>query len=226
MKPFTWSYSALMNYEQCGKKYYHLNVAEKGHPDRVVDADSSFAEDGKIVHEALKARVISDKPLPLPMRHFERLAKPFANAPGDKHGEMKLALTREFEPCDYFAPNVWVRVVIDLAIIRGRVGIVVDWKTGKVKDDFTQMGLNAAVLSRWMPELDLLRTSYVWLQAGKLSPKIYSLEDLTGVWNNLLPRVAKMEQDRARLNLPAKQSKLCGWCPVSQCPHYKARDED
>lgn len=225
MKPFTWSYSALMNYELCGKKYYHLNVAERGHPDRVVDADSSFAEDGKVVHDAMRHRVCNSKPLPLPMRHFERLAAPFANAQGEKHGEMKLALTRNFEPCDYFAPDVWVRVVIDLAIIRGRIGIVVDWKTGKVKDDFTQMGLNAAVLARWMPELDLFRTSYVWLQSGKLSPRVYSKEDITGVWNDLLPRVAKMEKDRAMLNLPARENKLCGWCPVHQCPHYKARDE-
>lgn len=225
MKPFTWSYSALTTFELCPKKYFHLYVAEKGSPERVKDSDSSFSADGKIAHEALKSRVVDGKPLPLPMRHFEKLAKPFADAVGEKHGEMKLALTREFQPCDYFAPDVWVRVVIDLAIVRDKMGIVVDWKTGKVKDDFTQMGLNTAVLSRWMPELESFRTAFVWLQAGKVSPRNYTLPQLTAVWNDLLPRVAKMEHARKITEFPAKQNGLCGYCPVTSCPFYKARDE-
>lgn len=220
VKPFTWSFSALMNFEHCPKKYYHVNLLRD-----VKDADSSFAADGKIIHDAMKKRVIDGKALPLPMRHFEKLAKPFADTPGEKHGEMKLALTRELQPCDFFAPDVWVRAVIDLTVVKGNVAVVVDWKTGKVKNDFTQLGLSAAVLSRWMPELQEFRTVYGWLQAGSLAPKNYSLSDLTGVWNDLLPRVARIEESRKTTDFPAKPGPLCGWCPVSSCPHYAPRDE-
>lgn len=226
VKEFAWSYSALTTYEQCPKKYFHLYVAEKGTPQRVKDSDSSFSADGKIIHDAMKARVIDGKPLPLDLRHYEKVAAKFAAAPGEKHGEMKLAINRKFEPVGYFAPDVFVRVVIDLAIVQTDGVLVVDWKTGKVKDDPTQMALNAAVLSRWMPEHGLFKTLYVWLQSSNLTPKNYTVSKFTAVWNDLLPRVQKIEEARKTTTFPAKQGPLCGWCPVTQCPHYIARSND
>jgi hypothetical protein len=221
MKPFAWSYSALTTYELCPKKYYHLYVAKD-----VKDADSAISAEGKEIHDALKKRVIDGVALPLVMRHFEKTAAKFAAAPGEKHGEMRLALTREFEPCGYFDPTVFVRVVIDLAIVQKETAIVVDWKTGKVKDDPTQMALNAAVLARWMPEIGLFKTVYVWLQSNNLTPKNYSLSMLPAVWNDLLPRAAKIEQARKTTTFPAKENGLCGWCPVKSCPHYKDRSSE
>lgn len=220
MKPFAWSYSALTTYELCPKKYFHLYVQKD-----VKDSDSSFSADGKIIHDAMKKRVIDKVALPLNLRHYEKVAKRFADAPGEKHGEMRLAVTREFEPCDYFAPKVWLRVVIDLAIVQDRTAIVVDWKTGKVKDDPTQMALNAAVLARWMPEIHLFKTLFVWLQSSNLTPKDYKPQEFVPVWNNLLPRVGKIEEARKTTTFPAKPNGLCrGWCPVKECPHYSERE--
>lgn len=219
MKPFAWSYSALTTYELCPKKYYHLYVAKDAK-----DLDSSWAADGKVVHDAMKKRVVDKVPLALNLRHFEKIAGRFAAAPGDMHGEMKLAINRQFEPTDYFAPDTWCRVIIDLTIVQGSSAVVVDWKTGKRKDDPTQMALNAAVLSRWMPEVTLFKTVFVWLQSNEFSPRNYEVEEFTGVWNDLLPRVAKIETARKTTDFPASPSKLCGWCPVIQCPHHITRD--
>jgi hypothetical protein len=225
VKPFAWSYSALTTYELCPKKYFHLYVAEKGTPERVKDEDSSFSADGKIVHDAMKKRVCDGVEFDLPLRHYEPMAKKFAKAPGKKYGEMKLALTREFEPCGYFDKTVWVRVVIDLSIVQGSTAIVVDWKTGKVKDDPTQMALNAAVLARWMPEIAEFKTLFVWLQSSEITPKNYTPEQFTPVWNGLMPRVAKIEQARKITEFPATPNRLCGWCPVKSCPHHVDRDQ-
>jgi hypothetical protein len=136
---------------------------------------------------------------------------------------MKLALNREFEPRDYFAKDVYVRVVIDLAIIQGKTAFVIDWKTGKVKDDPTQMALTAAVLSRWMPEIETFKTVFVWLAHNDATPKPYTPDDFTAVWNNLLPRATKIETARKTTEFPAKENGLCGWCPVRSCVHFKAR---
>lgn len=229
MKSFAWSYSALTTYELCPKKYFHLYVAKD-----VKDADSSFSADGKIIHDAMKSRVIDGKTLPLNLRYLEPTAAKFANAPGEKHGEMKLAINRQYEPVDYFANDVFVRVVIDLAIIQdkgtGKPGtgtaLVVDWKTGKVKDDPTQMALTAAVLSRWMPEIGLFKTLFVWLAHKNITPHNYTISKFTSVWNDLLPRVAKIEEARKTTTFPAKEGPLCGWCPVKSCPHYKDRSSE
>lgn len=218
MKSFAWSYSALTTYELCPKKYYHLYVAKD-----IKDLDSSWAADGKFIHDAMKKRVVEKKPLPLQIRNFEKIASSFASVPGEMHGEMQLAINRKFEPVGYFAPDVWCRTIIDLTIVQGNVAIVVDWKTGKVKDEPTQMALCAAVLSRWMPEVTLFKTIFVWLQAGEMTPKRYTTDDFTGVWNNLLPRVTAIEEARKITNFPASPNKLCGWCPVTTCPHFEAR---
>lgn len=221
MKPFAWSYSALTTYELCPKKYWHLYVMRD-----VKDADNQASADGKAIHSAMYQRVVKGKPLPLNLRHYEKTAAKFAAANGEKHGEMKLALNRKFEPCDYFAPDVYVRVVIDLAIVQGKTAIVVDWKTGKVKDDPTQMALNAAVLARWMPEITTFKTLFVWLQSSNITPKDYTVASFTPVWTDLLPRVGKIEEARKTTTFPAKEGRLCGWCPVTTCPHYVERSAE
>jgi hypothetical protein len=217
-KAFAWSFSALTRYENCPKQYYHLNVAKD-----FKDEDSDFAADGKVVHEGLHARVIDGKPLPLPIRHMEPFAKQFADTEGEKHGEMKLALNRQFEPVAWFADDVFVRAVVDLLIIRGSHAIIVDWKTGKVKDDFTQLRLTAAILSRYMPEIDFNTLVYVWVNQKQITKKTATLSMHTILWNELLPRVKKIETAIRETTFPARPSGLCRWCPVRTCPHQEDR---
>lgn len=228
MKPFTWSYSALTMFEQCPKKYYHIYVAKDAK-----DEDSQWSQDGKAIHNAMKARVVDNVALPMPMRPYEKAAAKFSMVSGEKYAEQKLALNRQFEPCDFFASDVWVRVVIDLAIVQphgsGKRAFVIDWKTGKVKDDLTQNALNCAVLSRWMPEVGLFIPLYVWLQHNTVTPnppKTYTISMFQNkVWNDLLPRVNAIEQARKTTSFEAKPGPLCRFCPVRQCPHYEARAE-
>ncbi len=226
IKPFAFSFTHIDMFETCPKKYYHLHVAKD-----VKDEDSSFAAEGNEIHAALKARTVDAKPLPIEMRHMEGLAAKFAVAAGEKKGEMKLALRRDFSPCGFFAPDVYVRAIIDLTIVQGNTAIVVDWKTGKRKLDHvtgqpnhTQLGLAAAVLSKWMPEIELFKTLLVWIPDNKADPKNYSLTKITEVWANIIPRANAIEEARKTTSFPAKPSGLCrGYCPVKQCPHYKDR---
>lgn len=209
-----WSFSALSTYEQCPKKFYHLKVAKD-----VRDSDSSFSVEGKEVHDAMYQRVIKGVPLPLPIRHYEKFAAKFAESKGEKHGEMKLCLNNKFEPVDWFAKDAWVRAVVDLLIIRGNVAIIVDWKTGKVRLDWTQLKLTAAVLSRLMPEITDFKLVFVWLRESKLSSDVINKDDLKTVWSDLLPRVKAIEVAKQTTEFPAKESGLCRFCPVSGCPH-------
>lgn len=214
-RPFAWSFSALTRYENCPKQYFHLNVAKD-----FKDEDTEWSADGKIVHDGMYKRVVKGQPLPLPIRHMEKLAARFADAEGEKYGEMKLALNRKFEPVDFFAPDVWVRSVVDLLIIRENKAIIVDWKTGKVKDDFTQLMLTAGVLSRYMPEIDHFTLVYVWLKSREVTRKMTTLSKLASMWNELLPRVGKIESSIRSTTFPARESGLCRYCPVKSCPHY------
>lgn len=213
-----WSFSVLSTYEQCPKKYYHLKVARDAKDD-----DSSFASEGKEVHDAMYKRVIKGVPLPLPIRHYEKWAAAFEKRKGEKHGEMKLCLNNKFEPVDWFARNAWVRAVVDLLIVKDNRAIIVDWKTGKVRLDWTQLKLTAAILSRLMPEIDRFDLFFVWLREDKLHGESMGKNDMKKVWNELLPRVKKIEDAKKTTTFPANPTGLCRYCPVSQCPHYEER---
>lgn len=220
-KPFAWSYSALTRYESCPKQYYHINVAKDVKDEY---GDSEAGAEGNAIHLALFRRITKGSPLPLPLRYLEPLAAKFAATPGEKHGELKLALTRDFEPTDFFASDVYLRSIVDLAIVRHDHVIVVDWKTGKVKDDFTQLAMSAAVLAQFMPELRTFELAFVWLKHKNISRKQFAVSEINSVWDDLLPRATRIETARQTTDFPAKQSGLCrGYCPVKSCPHWKPR---
>lgn len=214
-----WSYSALSMFEQCRKKFYHLKIVKDFR-----DGDSSFAAEGKEIHNAMFNRVIKGKPLPLTWRHYEKWAGAFERRPGEKYGEMKLCLNNAFEPTSWFAPDAWVRAVIDLLIVDGDTATVVDWKTGRVRIDWTQLQLTAALVSRLMPEIQTFGLVFVWLNAGKISTPdsgTTSKQELRRVWAELLPRVKAIETAKKTTDFPATDSALCRYCPVVSCPHWQ-----
>lgn len=213
-KEFAWSFSALTRFENCAKAYYHINVIKD-----VKDEDSSFSEDGQIIHKGLYDRVCKGKPLPLNYRYLESTAAKFVGLPGETSGELKFAMSRDFRPVQYFDDSVFVRVVVDLLNVRGSSAIIIDWKTGKPKPGFTQLELIAAVLSTHLPEIEDFKTAYVWVQHNKVSPNNLKKSSMVRVWNELLPRVAKIEAAIKTTDFPAKPSGLCKYCPVRACPH-------
>ncbi len=221
---FAWSFSAIDTFESCNKKYYHLKVLKKGDPDYFKDKDSDASRDGKFIHQAMFQRVIHGKPLPIQLRQHEAIAGKFADTEGEKVGEMKLALNAAFQPRDFFASDVWVRAVIDLLIVRGDTAILVDWKTGKKKERWDQLHLSAAVLSRYMPEIKEFKLVFAWLKDAEFSTAILMKEELRGVWLNYLPRVNVITEAIKTTTFPANPTPLCGWCPVSSCPHHVERE--
>ncbi len=216
-----WSFSVLSTFETCRKKYYHLKIKKDAK-----DGDSEAARDGKEVHKAMFQRVLNGKSLPIPMRQHEKLAARFADAKGEKHGEMKMCLNNNFEPVDWFAKDAWVRAIIDLLIVNGDTAIIIDWKTGKIKLDWTQLMLAAAILSRLMPEINNFKLVFVWLRDSKISSENIARDELRKVWLDLLPRVKLIEIAKQTTDFPASESGLCGWCPVTHCPHWFDRDKN
>lgn len=218
MKKFAWSFSSLEQFESCSKKYYHLRVI------RDFKAGTSDAmQEGRETHDALYNRVCNDAPLPIPLRPYEPMAQRFVDAKGEKHGEMKLALNDKFQPVEFFAKDVWVRAVLDLTIVQGTTALITDWKTGKQKEGFDQLRLAAAILSRYMPEIEEFKLAYVWLKDREITMDAIHKDEMKSVWMEYLPRVKNIERAMKTTTFPANSTPLCGWCPVDTCPHWVDR---
>lgn len=212
---FAFSFSVVDMYRTCPKKYYHLKVLKD-----FKDSDSSFAAEGKEIHEALKARVIDGSPLPLQLRYLEPMASRFAEKEGEKHGEVQLALNRNFEPCAWYDDECYVRAIIDLLIVNGPHALVVDWKTGKVRPKADQLKLAAAVLSRQMPELKEFTLAFVWVKHKEITSLKIEVGNMDDVWADWIEAADEIESAIKTTDFPAEPSPLCKWCPVESCPHH------
>jgi len=225
-RKLAWSFSALSVFETCRKKFYHLRVAKD-----VKDGDSEASQEGKIVHDCLYKYVIHGTPLPIKLRQHQRTAEAYRRRKevcDDVQGELKLCLNDKFEPVDWFAKDAYVRAVLDLLLIKGKTAILVDWKTGKPKNNWDQLELSAAILSRYMPEIEEFHLVFEWLRDGeRASPETGPIlkSDMKSVWLKFIPRVNEIEDARKTTEFPATPSGLCGWCPVTSCPNWFDRSD-
>jgi len=214
--PFTWSYSKLKNFETCPRRHLHYDILKD-----VQEADSPHLREGSALHKAFEERVRDGKTLPLPYAHHEPMLVKLIESPGDTMAEQKLALTDKFKPTGFFSANVWFRTVIDFCKVRPKSAIVVDYKSGKVTDDETQLALTAATLFHYAPGIEEVKAAFLFANNDKLIARTFHRDGLQGIWRDILPRVRRLEDATAENEYPPKPSGLCvKYCQVTSCPHY------
>ena len=216
-KPFSWSYSQLKNFETCAKRYYHYDLAKD-----VRDPETDAIREGNVLHKAFEQRVAKGVELPPGMARYEPLLAEIVEAPGTAYVEQKLALTSSFQPSEYFGPAVWFRTVVDLAKVReDGVATVVDYKSGKVATDPTQLELIAMTVFAHMPKVHEVRAALAFVVHQHIDARSYTRNDITPVWSGILPRVRALEKARATQEFPPTPSGLCRrWCGVTSCPYH------
>jgi RecB family exonuclease len=131
----------------------------------------------------------------------------------------QIAFTRELALTEWFAKDVYGRVVWDLALVGEHHAVIIDYKTGKKKDDPFQLQIFAAVGFIKYPTLRSVETRYVWTNGSPTTSKSYSREDVPWMWNEILPRVERIETAVQRGQYDPRPSGLCRWCPVRECEH-------
>lgn len=211
-----WSYSRLNNFEMCPKKFWHLSVRKD-----IKEAEGEAIRYGKLVHKALELRVGKGKALPLNLQHLEKYAEVLASSTGEKLTEQQLAIDNKFNPSDWFSKTTWCRAVIDLAILKGNSGMVFDYKTGRIKDDFTQLRLAGALMFLHKPELETLKLCYLWTKEKKITNETMKRSEVKAVIIELMPRLKKYETAHRTEAFPARPGYLCKkYCPVTTCPYH------
>ena len=226
------SFSRLSTFEQCQQKFDYLYVSKTAK-----DQDNQYTIYGNRVHEALetygKAReandpeahvVLSDVDTFAEVRKFLPLVDRVLGHPGEKLFEFQMTIRRDFTPCDWFAPDAWLRSIADVLVIHKNVAFVLDWKTGKVKMNPTQLKLFALMVFEHFPAVDTVKTAFVWLAHDDITVDVYHRGQKKEMWDSLLPRLVAV-QDAVDLGVfKASPSGLCNWCPAkSQCPSAKRR---
>lgn len=215
-KNIAWSYSRLTNFEQCPKKFWHLSVAKD-----FKEPESEAMRYGNKVHKALEKRISEDRPLPSELAHLEPIVAKFASAPGKKYAEQQLAINDNMQPTGWFDKDVFARAIIDLAIVSGNKALIVDWKTGKMHDDFTQQRVAACMFFIFHPELQEIDLMYYWIPDKKPTVESIRRADVKHVWTPVLRRVRNYIEAHEAHDFPPRPSGLCKrHCPVTSCPYH------
>ena len=178
---------------------------------------------GKRVHEALDAFIGQGEPLPDELAHHGHL---YAFPLGDYtvYSERKLGIREDGSACDFFADDVYARGVLDVVLLPNRradLAMLIDHKTGKVREEPDELQFHAVLLQAHHPLLRSIKGWYNWLAADKMGT-VHDLSDT----KKYLQRLSLM-QDRIKQAFPLgaqafppKQSGLCPWCPVKQCEFH------
>lgn len=219
-----WSYSGIKTFTQCPKKYYHLKVARD-----VKDKQNDAALYGELAHKAAEDYVAKGTPIEPKFDCIKGVAETLNKMPGDKYPELKMGVKKlgpgEYEPCEFLDKDVWWRGIADLVIVDGDQGKLVDYKTGKNAKyaDTKQLDLLAGALFVLKPELKVIKSALAFVVSNDFISKTHTAnlrDSYLGVFDNELEALAVAHESGV---WNAKSSGLCGWCPVSQCPHHRER---
>jgi hypothetical protein len=212
-KERAWSYSALSAFELCPRKFYAEKVSRKYR-----EKPNPSANYGQEVHKAFEDRLLKDKKLPLDLRHHEQAMKRLSEAPGESMPEQRLAINKDLQATGYFDDDVWCRGIVDFGKLNPPVLLIIDHKTGKVKEDFDQLDLMAALMFHHLEEVEKITAAYYWTKSKRMATKKYVRNDLADIWSGFLPRVEHMQDAFNDESFPARQNFLCKrHCPVKDC---------
>ena len=209
-----WSFSGMKLYETCPRKY-HAEKVEKLYP----FTDTQATIYGKEVHLAAEEYIRDGKPLPKGHEQFKNMLDALNRIEGDKHCELKMALTEDLKPTEFLAKDVWVRGIADLIIINGENARVVDYKTGSAKyPDTGQLELMALMLFAYYPEIQNVKAALVFMVHDVVVKATFSREEYDQLWEKWKGKYNKLAASYEHDNWPPNPNGLCRkWCPVEHC---------
>ena len=220
MTELSHSYSSLKMYENCPKRYYHQRITKE-----VSDSGSEATRYGERVHKALEERLLGDNELSQETIQYEALCRSIARM--KEHPdfselllEEKLTVTEDFTPTGWWSDDAWLRSILDVLVLFKDKAIVMDWKTGKRRPDFTQLEMFALQVFSHFPHINRVTTSFVWLKDMKQDKRSYCRELSFEMQVDLNGRIDRINKSLENDDFPAKPSGLCRWCPCYEWCDY------
>lgn len=213
-----WSYTLFRDFENCPHKAFRLHV-KKDLPRQPPSPEMKY---GNEAHAAFETRLKGGE-LPANFAKYERFAVTIL-ATGLLAGvEEKLGVDQHGEAVGFFdTAKVVGRGKADTTLISddGKKGLLVDWKTGKMREDPLELEVLSFLASRKWPQVVKWKGMYVWLKENTMG-QMHKL-DPEAAGGDIIKRLGVIAQDR-RNGYPKRPNPLCGWCPVADCEHNKVK---
>jgi CRISPR/Cas system-associated exonuclease Cas4 (RecB family) len=219
MNQIKWSFSSLKQYINCPRQYNEVKVLKRYEKKATVEMRY-----GTQVHSALEDYVKEGKPLAKNYEHFGKQLDPLRDMEGVKYPEYRMALTINRQPCTFGAKDYWVRGIADLMVVDGDQGYIVDYKTGSNKyPDPKQLQLMALMGFEYFPEVTHFKAGLLFVAHNDFVTSEYQREKIDKYWDDFAPQLKRLQLSYENGVWQENPTPLCGWCPVSDCTHYKGK---
>lgn len=205
-----WSFSRWKDHEQCPQlvKFKHI--------DRVKLKDETKSPAllrGEVIHKEAEDYVKGiirtvPKSLKLFGAEFRALRAAQAIAEG------KWAMTVNWTPTEFFAHNVWCRVVLDAhhQVPQAKRTRVIDYKTGKIYgDNKLQLELYAIAGFAHYPNSEEVSTELWYLDQGEEKKEVYKRSDLPKLQKAWKQRVIPLLSERRFAPKPGDYCVRCAY---------------
>lgn len=219
----TWSYSSLKTFEQCPKKYYHLKVVKD-----VKDEGSEATLYGQELHKAAEDYIKEGKAIPPKFSYIQDTVDAIKNIPGEKHCELKLGVRKTdtgYEPCDFFAKDVWWRGIGDVVVVQDELAFSLDYKTSKNAKyaDLKQLDILAAALFTHFPQVKKIKSALAFVVSNEFIHKEHFAEMRDSYFAAFEPDLDRLATAQETGVWNTNTGPLCKFCPVVSCEHNRKR---
>lgn len=212
------SYSSIKMFENCPKNYYHQRIEKS-----VKDSGNAVTAYGERIHKSLELRLGEGTGLDRESSRYEPIVtsiEKLALGADALTVEEEMTLNEKLEPTGWWDGDAWLRSKIDVLVRDGSKAYMFDWKTGKRRPDFDQLEMFAVQVFKHYPQVERIKTTFVWLKEMKMDSETFTREQEAPIWEKILGKITRIEGALEHDNWPAKPSGLCNWCPCKSFCEY------
>ena len=220
-KPIVWSFSSLKTFQQCPRKYYHTKILKD-----VREPDTVATLYGKSAHTVAEEYIRDGVPVPPQFEYMKAMLDQLNAIPGEKLCEVMLGLTKDLEPCEFHADDVWWHGIADLVVLDEENGIAhsVDYKTSKSARyaDVKQLDLVAAAIFAKYPKIKTIKSALLFVVSKEFVKAKHHAEMKEKYLEKPALDVARIEAARENGVWNPISGPLCRFCSIKTCEHNRS----
>lgn len=175
----TWSYSTYNAFQRCPRRVYLEKIQQEPQPAlEIPDGKTEHPLDrGSRIHEAAELYVTEDVELIPELIQFAECFKAVRRLqvlePIDMVVEEEWAFTADWNVTGWHSDDAWLRMKLDLLLIRGSEGCLVDYKSGRRHGNEISHMMQAQLyqLGAFIryPELTHITTEFWYVDVGEIA---------------------------------------------------------
>ena len=220
-QPIVWSFSSLKTFQQCPRKYYHTKILKD-----VREPDTVATLYGKSAHTVAEEYIRDGVPVPPQFEYMKAMLDQLNAIPGEKLCEVMLGLTKDLEPCEFHADDVWWHGIADLVVLDEENGIAhsVDYKTSKSARyaDVKQLDLVAAAIFAKYPKIKTIKSALLFVVSKEFVKAKHHAEMKEKYLEKPALDVARIEAARENGVWNPISGPLCKFCSIKTCEHNRS----